>query len=77
MVFNNFYNNKQTNLSRGATEQSTLAEGGKFHENSIPTLRVDYSCAYNNLLMRLRSLGNKKEITYLAGIKSHNPPFLT
>ena len=39
---------------RGATEQSTLAERGKFYENSIPILRVDYSCAYNNLLKRLR-----------------------
>ena len=32
--------------SRGATEQSTLAERGKFHENSIPILRVDYSYVY-------------------------------
>ena len=45
---------------RGATEQSTLAERGKFHENSIPILRVDYSCAYSNVLKRLRFLGNKK-----------------
>ena len=49
---------------RGATEQSTLAERGKFHENSIPILRVDYSCVhkylYNNLLKRLRFLGNNK-----------------
>ena len=36
-------------LSRGATEQSTLAERGEFHENSTPILRVDYSCIYNNL----------------------------
>ena len=34
---------------RGATEQSTLAERGEFHENSTPILRVDYSCIYNNL----------------------------
>ena len=51
--------------SRGATEQSTLAERGKFHENSIPILRVDYSCVhkylYNNLLKRLRFLGNKNK----------------
>ena len=33
-------------LTRGATEQSTLAERGKFHENSIPILRVDYSCVH-------------------------------
>ena len=32
--------------TRGATEQSTLAERGKFHENSIPILRVDYSCVH-------------------------------
>ena len=31
---------------RGATEQLTLTERGKFHENSIPILRVDYSCVY-------------------------------
>ena len=35
--------------TRGATEQSTLAERGEFHENSKPILRVDYSCIYNNL----------------------------
>ena len=50
-------------VNRGATEQSTLAERGKFHENSIPILRVDYSYVYmqvhNNLLKRLRFLGNK------------------
>ena len=47
-------------LYRSATKKSTLAERGKFHENSIPILRVDYSCAYKNLLKRLRFLGNKK-----------------
>ena len=47
-------------LHRGVTEQLTLAERGKFYENLIPILRVDYSCAYNNLLERIRFLGNKK-----------------
>ena len=46
--------------TRGATEQSTLTEPGKFPENLIPILGVDYSCAYNNLLKRLRFLGNKQ-----------------
>ena len=58
------YKNK-IHKCRGATEQSTLAERGKFHENSIPILRVDYSCVhkylYNNLLKRLRFLGNKNK----------------
>ena len=36
-------------LSRGATKQSTLDERGEFHENSIPILRVECSCIYNNL----------------------------
>ena len=35
--------------TRGATEQSTLAERGEFYENSTPILGVDYSCIYNNL----------------------------
>ena len=35
--------------TRGATEQSTLDERGKFHENLIPILRVECSCIYNNL----------------------------
>ena len=57
----NFYSLvRDSVVIRGATEQSTLAERGKFHENSIPILRVDYSCVYNNLLKRLRFLGNKK-----------------
>ena len=38
--------------SRGATEQSTLDERGQFHENSIPILKVEYSCIYNNLQNR-------------------------
>ena len=33
----------------GLNEQLTLAERGEFHENLTPILRVDYSCAYNNL----------------------------
>ena len=47
-------------IIRGATEQSTLVERGKFHENSIPISGVDYSCAYKNLLKRIRFLGNRK-----------------
>ena len=54
------YHTLQVKVFRGATEQSTLAKRGKFHKNSIPILRVDYSYAYNNLLKRLRFLGNKK-----------------
>ena len=34
---------------RGVTEQWTLDEQDEFHENSIPILRVECSCIYNNL----------------------------
>ena len=33
----------------GATEQSTLAERGEFHENSTPILRVECSYIYKKL----------------------------
>ena len=42
-------------VNRDANEQLTLAQRGKFHENSIPilVLGVEYSCIFNNLFNNL------------------------
>ena len=58
-IFAQKLQNTKMLIFRGATEQSTLDERGQFHENSIPILKVEYSCIYNNLQNRKHFLVNK------------------